>query len=186
VDGRGICRPASSSILCPGSSCSPQSPHGILPICSGPGSSSFRESRSICQLVNHPLVLVVSPAAFRIRSAGYSAEASVMQLSCRWSSATATQAVIGPSRNRSAQIKAYCPYCRLHGRKELTEILPPTRNTTAQLGRSQPRHCEAFLRLAVVPTYAGKARGISVSGGAAARDGDGAATRQIARASKRC
>jgi len=32
-------------------------------------------------------------------------------------------AEIGPSRHKSAQIKAYSPYHRLHGAKELTKIL---------------------------------------------------------------
>ena len=57
-------------------------------------------------------------------------------------------AEIGPSRHRSAQIKAYSA-CRRHtGPRELTKILPPTRNATAQPGRSWPRRREAFLPLA--------------------------------------
>jgi hypothetical protein len=49
---------------------------------------------------------------------------------------------------RSAQIQAYCACHRLHGPRELTEILSPTHNATAQPGKSQPRYCEAFLPLA--------------------------------------
>jgi hypothetical protein len=49
---------------------------------------------------------------------------------------------------RSAQIQAYCACRRLHGLRELTEILSPTYNATAQPGKSQPRYCEAFLLLA--------------------------------------
>jgi hypothetical protein len=55
---------------------------------------------------------------------------------------------IGPSRHRSAQIKAYSACRRLHDARELTEILPPTRNATAQPGRSRSRRREAFLPLA--------------------------------------
>jgi hypothetical protein len=55
---------------------------------------------------------------------------------------------IGPSRHRSAQIKAYSACRRLTDARELTKILPPTRNPTAQPGRSWPRRREAFLPLA--------------------------------------
>ncbi|KAG9233178.1 hypothetical protein BJ875DRAFT_54463 [Amylocarpus encephaloides] len=41
----------------------------------------------------------------------------------------------------------------------------PTRNTRRSQAEARPRRREAFLRLAVVPTYSGKAHGISVSRG---------------------
>jgi len=104
---------------------------------------------------------VFSPAVFRIRSAGCSTEASMMHLSCKLSSATATQAEIGPSRHRSAQIQAYSAYYCLHSARELTEIHPPTRNSTAQPGRCQPRHREAFLRLVRSQCMKGMRRQVS-------------------------
>jgi hypothetical protein len=57
-------------------------------------------------------------------------------------------AAIGPSRHRQAQIKAHSVCRRLYGSRELTEIPSPTRNATAQPGRSWPRRREAFLPLA--------------------------------------
>jgi hypothetical protein len=55
---------------------------------------------------------------------------------------------IGPSRHRSAQVKAYSAGRRLPSAREPTEILPSTRNATAQPGRSRPRCRAAFLPLA--------------------------------------
>jgi hypothetical protein len=49
---------------------------------------------------------------------------------------------------RLAQIQAYCACYRLYGLRELTEILSPTHNATAQPGKSQPRYYKAFLLLA--------------------------------------
>jgi hypothetical protein len=53
-----------------------------------------------------------------------------------------------PSRHRSAQIQAYSACRLLRGAKELTEILPSTRNATAQPGRSWLCRREALLPLA--------------------------------------
>jgi len=50
-----------------------------------------------------------------------------------------------PSHHRSAQIQAYSACRLLRGAKELTQILPSTRNATAQPGR---RRREALLPLA--------------------------------------
>jgi hypothetical protein len=72
----------------------------------------------------------------------------MIQISYKLTCATATQAGIGPSHHKSAQIKAYSAYHRLHNARVLTEILPRTRNSAAQPGRSQPRRREAFLPLA--------------------------------------
>ena len=81
-------------------------------------------------------------------SVGCLTEASVMQLLCKLPSVTATQVETGPFRDRSAQVKAYGAYHGLRSAKELTKILLLTRNSAVQPGRSQPRCCEAFLRLA--------------------------------------
>lgn len=96
---------------------------------------SFPTSRPVFSLVE-----------FRVRSAGCSTEASIMQLSCKLSSATATQAEIGPSRHRSAQIKVYSAYHRLHSARELTEILPSTRNSAAQPGKCQANASHVVVR----------------------------------------
>jgi hypothetical protein len=53
-----------------------------------------------------------------------------------------------PSRHRSAQIQAYSACRLLRGAKELTEILPSTRNATAQPGRTWVCRREALLPLA--------------------------------------
>jgi hypothetical protein len=55
---------------------------------------------------------------------------------------------IGPSRHRSAQIKADNVCRRFYGTRGLTEILSPTCNATAQPSRSRPHHFESFLPLA--------------------------------------
>jgi len=97
--------------------------------------------------------------ALHIRSVGCSVEASMVPLSCRLSPATATfgrnrsfssqqclsssppaqGSSLRSSRHRPAQIKAYSACRRIHRARELAEILPSTRNATAQPGRSQPR-----------------------------------------------
>jgi hypothetical protein len=100
-------------------------------------------STSACLLVTHSPTAGVSYSVH-----GCSAGASTLSLSCRLSAVTATAGRIGPSRHRSAQTKAYGAYRRHYDARELTEILPPTRNATAQLGRSWPRRREAFLPLA--------------------------------------
>jgi hypothetical protein len=94
------------------------------------------------------LWLILPPPTFRIRSVRCSAVSLILSLSCRLSSVTATLAEIGPSRHRSAQIKAYSACHRLHAARELTKILPLTRNTTAQPGRSWLCRREALLSLA--------------------------------------
>jgi hypothetical protein len=53
-----------------------------------------------------------------------------------------------PTRHRSAQIQAYSACRLLRGAKDLTEILPSTRNATAQPGRSWLCRREALLPLA--------------------------------------
>jgi hypothetical protein len=67
--------------------------------------------------------------------------------------ATVMQIVICDShagRNRpfSSQISPDQGILCISSSRELTEILPSIRNSAAQLGRCQPRRCEAFLRLA--------------------------------------
>jgi hypothetical protein len=128
VQSGGICRPATRSVLCQGPPFSLQSSDPSFQYAMGPNRAPS-ESHTICLPVLahvsfptcHP---VFSPAEFRVRSAGCSTEAPMMHLSCKLSSAIATRAEIGPSRHKSAQIKAYIAYYRLRGARELTEILP--------------------------------------------------------------
>ena len=101
-------------------------------------------STSARQLVTH------SPTpAFRIRSMGYSAGASMLSSSCRWSSATAKAGRNRPFSSQISPDQGIAVHVAVTtGRRELTETLPPTRNATAQPGSSWLRLREAFLPLA--------------------------------------
>jgi hypothetical protein len=84
--------------------------------------------------------------AFRIQSVECSIEASVGPLSHICISHVGKKSVLlvtDQPRSRRTEHVAVSTSPR-----ELTEILPPTRNATAQPGRSRPRRREAFLPLA--------------------------------------
>jgi hypothetical protein len=123
----------------------PSSVRTILPICKGHGYSPIRgHTIRLLVIANVPLPtcdLVLPPGAFCIQSAECSMKASMMQsVICH-----SHVGNIGPSRRKSAQIKAYSVHHRLHVARELTEILP---RHVIHPRCSQLRHHEAFLRLA--------------------------------------
>jgi len=113
---RRLCHSRSGSVYGPakGSSEQPSITRFIPPICSGRGSSSFPVRTSCVRPTVHvsrptcdPVLPPLPPPAFRIRSRGRSPAASMMPLSCRWSSATATfrrnrsfSSQISPSQGR--------------------------------------------------------------------------------------
>jgi hypothetical protein len=104
-----------------------------------------------------------SPAAFRIRSEGCSTEAPTIQ------SVAATQADIGPSRRRSAQIKAHSachPYCG----REITNTLLSTRNLS--------RHSQAEASHTVVRHHQGRARTVIITDEHCREGCDGATARR--------